>query len=490
MSGSGTGPGPGTDSPSASAAAEALHWRDTARALRAEQRMVEADTAIARARMLAPQDPLIAFLHAQSRHELGHPAADLFAQVCHLWPDNRDALRNRALAEAGEGRIGSAIDLLSDALARAPDWLDGQRVLASLRWVGGDATGFDAGYATAARANPAQAGLWLGWFAAVAQHRDWPRARAILDEAAGHLGEIRPITEARLFIAGESGDAVATAQLLQATAASDAPFVKLARIRHALRGKDPERALAIALPMVAGAPPGHPLAGQVWPYVSTCWRLLGDDRARWLAGDPVYMRAAPVGLGADEMAELAEVLRALHIAQLPYPEQSVRGGTQTDRSVLLRHEPILQRARAALLAATHDFIAALPPPETAPGTAHAALAHPLLSRPRDGVRISGSWSVRLTGGGHNVTHSHPLGWISSAFYVAVPDARTLGAAPAGHFHLGAPPEELGLALAPYATVAPRAGELVLFASTTWHGTVPTEGGERLNIAFDVVPAAG
>jgi len=442
-----------------------------ARALRGQQRMVEAEAAIAQARALAPSDPLIAFLHAQARYELGHPAAALFADACRLWPDNRDALRNRALAEASEGRVGVAVDLLSHALAGAPDWLEGHRVLAALRWVSGDAAGFDASYAQAARAHPGVVGLWLGWFAAVAQHRDWPRARAILDEAERHVGPARGILQARLFIASESGDLAETEHLLAATADGQDDFLTMARIRQALRRRDPERALALALPETRGRN-----AGQVWPYVSTCWRLLGDARAGWLDGDPPYVRAASVGLGAGELADLADLLRSLHIAQWPYPEQSVRGGTQTDRSVLLRHEPILARAREALMAAVEDYVAGLPPHDP---------AHPLLSRPRAGLMISGSWSVRLAGGGFNVTHSHPMGWISSAFYVAVPDE----AAPAGHFHYGAPPPELGLDLPPYATIAPQVGHLVLFPSTLWHGTKPTAGGERLNIAFDIVPSA-
>jgi predicted 2-oxoglutarate/Fe(II)-dependent dioxygenase YbiX len=36
-------------------------------------------------------------------------------------------------------------------------------------------------------------------------------------------------------------------------------------------------------------------------------------------------------------------------------------------------------------------------------------------------------------------------------------------------------------------IAPVAGQLVLFPSYVWHGTVPIVAGERLNIAFDVVP---
>ncbi|WDF74017.1 putative 2OG-Fe(II) oxygenase [Novosphingobium sp. KACC 22771] len=452
----------------------AIQWRDRARALRSMQRMIEADEAIAQARALAPDDRLIAFLHAQSRYELGHPAADLFAQVCRLWPDNPDALRNQAMALAAEGNVSAAVDMLYAALRQNPQWLDGHRVLASLRWVAGDAQGFDASYVEAARAHPRAQGLWLGWFSAVAQHRDWPRARAILDEAEHHLGQTKPLTEARLFIANESGDEAETARLLAATSAWDDPFIQIARIRAALRAGDPARALAIALPL-AQAAPGSPLAGQAWPYVSTCWRLLDDARGRWLDGD--FVRSMDVGLSEAELDELGDCLRALHTAQLPYPEQSVRGGTQTDRSVLLRHEPILQRARAALMGAVADYVAALPAPDP---------AHPLLSRARSEQSISGSWSVRLTGGGYNIPHSHPMGWISSAFYVSLPgDAAP---APAGHFHYGAPPLELGLDLAPCATIAPRRGDVVLFPSTLWHGTMPTASGERLNIAFDVVPA--
>lgn len=457
---------------------EAARWRDEARRLRAGQHMIEADRAIAQARVLAPGDPLIAFLHAQSRYELGFPAAALFAEVCRLWPDNLDAVRNQALAKASEGDSAAAIALLRDRLRAQPGWAEGHRVLAAIAWVNGDRAGYDASFAAAVQAEPANPAIWLGWFAAVAQMRDWPRARQVLTGAEAALGESRALTEARLFLASESGDAAETERLLTLTADWPQPFVRIAAIRHALRSGVPERALAIALPM-AQREPASVLAGQVWPYVSTCWRLLGDPRAAWLDGAPPFVADSAVGLSAAELAELAALLRGLHAAQLPYPEQSVRGGTQTDRSVLLRHEPILARTREALLAAMTDYVAGLPPHDP---------AHPLLSRPRDRVLIGGSWSVRLQAGGFNVAHSHPRGWISSAFYVDLPDAAAMGEAPAGHFHYGAPPAELGLELQPYATIPPRAGHLVLFPATLWHGTVPFAGGERLNIAFDAVPA--
>ena len=450
---------------------DAERWRDRARTCRAEQRMVEADAAIALAAGLDPEDRLTAFLRAQSAYELGHPAAGHFARVRRLWPENRDALRNHALALASEGEVSAADRLLADALASAPDWLDGHRVLAGLRFAHGDSEHYDASFAAAAQALPQHQGLWLGWFGTIAQQRDWPRAAAILDAATTTLGEIRPIAIARAFLASESGELAQARECLAALAGVQDDFLALCRIRTALRSGDPAAARDLALPLTRS-----PIAGQVWPYLSTCWRLLQDPRAHWLDGDPVMAGEIDPGFSATELADLAALLRSLHTMQAPYPEQSVRGGTQTDRSVLLRHEPLLIETRARLLDGVRQFIATLPPHDP---------VHPVLSRPRDNLRISGSWSVRLGAGGYNVTHSHPVGWLSSAFYIALPE--DMGPVPAGHFHLGAPPPELGLDLAAYATIAPRAGRLVVVPSILWHGTVPFPRGERLNIAFDVVP---
>jgi hypothetical protein len=436
--------------------------------------MARADALATRAVGQGPDDAAAAMMLAQLRFERGLPAADLFARALVLDPGNLDALRNQALALVAEGQGDAARDLLARACANRPDWLDGQRVLASLRWVAGDAQGFDRGWASAARAQPRQAALWLGWFGALAQVREWARAAAVLDEAAGHLGETMGIVSARVFLAGETGQLDACAALLDGLGDRVDDFLRVARLRLALRQGDPARARDLGLALLAG-----PAARQVWPYLGTAWRLLRDPLADWLEGDPAFVRAHDVGLSAAELAELADVLRTLHTAQAPYAEQTVRLGTQTDRSVLLRHEPIIERTRAALMAAVDRHVADLPAPDP---------RHPLLGARRDNLVVSGSWSVRLGPGGFNVTHSHPLGWLSSAFYIALPDAAVMGPAPAGHFHWGAPPAELGLDLPPRGVIAPQVGQLVLFPSYVWHGTVPIVVGERLNIAFDVVPS--
>jgi hypothetical protein len=94
--------------------------------------------------------------------------------------------------------------------------------------------------------------------------------------------------------------------------------------------------------------------------------------------------------------------------------------------------------------------------------------------------------VRLTAQGHHVSHTHPLGSISSALYVALPPPDQLGEAPAGWIRFGVPPPGLGLKLPALAQFEPKPGRLILFPSTMWHDTLPFDAGERLVIAFDVI----
>jgi len=108
--------------------------------------------------------------------------------------------------------------------------------------------------------------------------------------------------------------------------------------------------------------------------------------------------------------------------------------------------------------------------------------HPTLLAKRAPLRFSGSWSVRLAGAGFHANHVHPAGWLSSAFYVTLPE---MADGHAGWLKLGEPQAELGLDLAPFRWIEPKPGRLVLFPSTMWHGTEPFGAGERMTVAFDV-----
>ena len=98
--------------------------------------------------------------------------------------------------------------------------------------------------------------------------------------------------------------------------------------------------------------------------------------------------------------------------------------------------------------------------------------------------------VRLTEGGYHTAHFHPNGILSSACYIAVPEETVADASDkAGWLGLGRPPPELGVDLEPLASFEPRPGRLVLFPSFLFHGTRRVTGGERLTVAFDLVPVS-
>jgi tetratricopeptide (TPR) repeat protein len=442
-------------------------------ALRHEQRLTEADAVFSSALKHFPDAPPLIAGQAQTRYELGFPAAALFAMAQQAMPGNLDMLRNQALAMASEGDRAGAEHLLSAGLTQYPGWLDGHKAVSALRWTGGDAENFAESYVDACKAEPGNAALWTAWFSVVAQTKDWPASRAILDRAERQLGAVPSILAARLFMASETGEDAEAEVLLRATAHIQGDVTNLSRIRQAIRLGRYQDAKALLLPLVAA-----PSAALFWPYLSLVWRMLGDDRHLWLDRPDAFIQQREIGLTQAELAELAEVLRALHTMDKPYIEQTVRGGTQTDRSVLLRHEPILQRARTRWMETIRAIIADMPEPEE---------GHPFLCLPRSHLLLGGSWSVRLRPEGHNVPHTHPLGWMSASLYVAIPDVGQRGPAPAGHIAFGTPPPELGLDLTPYRTIAPEPGMVVTFPSTTWHAVAPFADGERLMIALDVRP---
>ncbi|WP_296680560.1 putative 2OG-Fe(II) oxygenase [Novosphingobium sp.] len=440
-------------------------------ALRREQRFADAAAVFAGARGAGATDPALLQGLAQTRYELGQPAAALFAQALQSCPGNMELLRNRALALASEGQQAKAESLLEAELARNPDWLDGHRALSTLRWTGADQARFAESYAAAMPRIPHNAALWQAWFSALAQVRDWAGATDVLDRWEASLGSSPATQVSRLFVASEAGDAATTHRLLAATQRVSGAAIDLIRVRHALRARDARGAEAICLAQVATS-----AAALFWPYLSLAWRLALDQRHLWLDNPDALIGVHRVDLAADELTDLADLLRSLHTMQRPYAEQSVRGGTQTDRSVIQRDEPIMRLAKARFLDTVRAYVDGLPPNDP---------QHPLLSLPRGHLLIEGSWSVRLLRQGYNVPHNHPVGWISTAFYIALPDAGQMGPPPCGHIALGTPPEELGLDLRAYRTIAPEPGLAALFPSTMWHRTMPFDDGERLVIALDV-----
>ena len=246
------------------------------------------------------------------------------------------------------------------------------------------------------------------------------------------------------------------------------------RVRHLLRVGEVAEAIELI-----GREMDRDQSAELWAYASTAWRLAGDPRSEWLERDERLVNVIDLTDDLPPLETMAETLRGLHVARGEYLDQSVRGGTQTDGPLLSRIDPVIRHLRRAIVAAVERYRAQLPPIDD---------AHPLLRHRRDRrVRFSGSWSVRLRSGGHHSNHVHPLGWISSALYFALPEPTAGEGEDAGWFTLGEPDRKLGIDLQPWRKIEPKPAHLVLFPSWMWHGTVPFVEGERLTVAFDVAP---
>jgi hypothetical protein len=192
----------------------------------------------------------------------------------------------------------------------------------------------------------------------------------------------------------------------------------------------------------------------------------------------IYRLQPPVGFAdiAQFNAALARELSQLHRSEQRPLAQSLRGGTQTERN-LPAGNPLIADFFAMLDTPIRDYIARLRDHDV----------HPTDRRKSANYRIAGSWSVQLQPGGFHINHVHPQGWLSSAYYLELPESVKDSTSRAGWLKFGEPGFPI-VACPPDHFVEPAAGMLVLFPSYVWHGTVPfNEGGRRLTAAFDVVP---
>ncbi len=177
------------------------------------------------------------------------------------------------------------------------------------------------------------------------------------------------------------------------------------------------------------------------------------------------------------LAYLRDKLESLHNTRRHPVDQSMVFGTQTLDDLLSRREPFIEQLRDALYEQLLTVVAALPDDSK----------HPFLSRKAQDIGFSDSWSVLLRQQGFHKNHFHSAGWLSSAFYLAVPDAVNAGQRE-GWIKFGEPGFNAREPLAPEHWVKPEEGALVVFPSYMWHGTVPlTTAKERMTVGYDVLP---
>lgn len=444
-------------------------WQVLGLAHRRREDLAPAVVAFEKAAALAPDNPLIAHSLARSLLEAGLPAVEPFERALALAPQSDAVILGLLAAKFAEGRLDEAMADAAARLAANPGWLSGHASLGRLRWLKGEREDFASSFEAAVRCAPRDVLVWREWADTQIYAERYDEVLAIVARGRRAAGD-HPIFDALETIAvAEKGETEAADRLFAGLGRIGHIGMAVRYLRHLLRSGRPAEAGQFGAQWLGDAE-----ADSVWPYMAVAWRLTGDSRWPALEGDERLVGIYDIGNEIPSLLSLAEHLRALHHAFGQPLDQSVRGGTQTDGPLFSRIEPEIRALRAAIVAAVERHIAQMP---------QLQCGHPSLIAKRAPVRFAGSWSVRLTGAGFHSNHVHPQGWISSAFYVALPE--TMGEGEEGWLKLGEPETALGLDLAPFRTIEPRPGRLVLFPSTMWHGTIPFTEGERLTVAFDV-----
>ena len=437
--------------------------------------MEDAYRSICVAASLAPSHNDIAFAKAQFTYETWRPAKHLFEELLSNTRYNYDIVKSAALTFVAEGSPDHAIQLLSDHLLEKPDWVNGHELLATINSTT-DRQAIDDSFQIACKNLPANDQLRMAWFYLHSKARNWDTAKEILESFTSKFKETTDYKISEIFLRSESGENVKNEEFDKIDSPYRHPEFDLCRVRFYLRNGDPTRAEKIAQFYIDKS-----AAKSFWPYLSICWRLKDNCQFEWLERGGDLASVSDLSMNEDELKALGATLRKLHKLNRPYIEQSIRGGTQTDRHLFFNPNANIQNLKQRVHKSITRYIASLPSLDQ---------RHPFLNRKPRNVRYSGAWSVALSGQGYHRSHTHVLGWLSSAMYISVPADSELGPTPSGYLSFGSPPAELGLQLNPYKQIKPQVGNLVLFPSYTWHKTEPFHTGERLTVAFDAVPSLG
>lgn len=461
--------------------------------LRSAGRLQEAADAYDKSVSADPDFGSAWFRLGMMRRFLGKPAQALacFDKADQLGIKGPELLDARGSTLIDLGEVEQAFRHINTLTETFPQYPSGHVILANLLWQYGKTLqpGQDpvSAFRQAADAQSSNSQLQLAYIGFLMEIRQ-------AEEALQRIRQLRQQAEAPVLLALEADALDRLGELEQANTlyeksyqlfGQDDPAFLNSYARHLLKSSHWDRAASIAERVTSL----NPLDQEGWANLGTAWRLLKDPREHWLMDyDRLITSIAvepPTGFQTMTafLDELRPALNARHKSSREPAQQSLRGGSQTDGQLFGRDDPIIDKAEAALLSAANRHIKNLPDDRE----------HPFLCRKGRQAKMLGSWSVKLRSSGNHINHIHSKGWMSSAFYVSLPQSvknRENQNSLAGWICFGQPSEELGLGLPPRRSIQPKEGYLALFPSYMWHGTVPFIDDEaRMSIAFDMLPDA-
>lgn len=466
-----------TASPSAEA------WELLANALHASDKLEAALAAIGKALTLEPNRASAAHARAVILSKIGRneEALNVLDALEARGVSAPAIALSRGTAYFNLSRTEESEATFAGGVARWPTDSALQSALANARWMRGDGETFARDFEAAVARQPDDIRLRLGCADLLRRADMRGRAEDLLRAGLQRAPEDVALLQSLGVLLDEMDRTSEGVPLLQRAVARAPQYPPIrANLAFALLrlGRGDE-----ALREIGPARTAEPLH-QEWICCETmALRQLGDARYHELCDYEKMVRAfdLPAPRGFANMTAFNEALSAslsrLHALEAHPLDQSLRGGSQTSRSLIYVEDETIQAYLAALREPIQAYIDSMGPPDP---------NHPWSGRKSGNFRLSGAWSVKLRANGYHINHLHPAGWISSAYYVALPKAVSEASGQQGWIKFGEPRWPT-----PRCTVEkvvqPQEGRLVLFPSYMWHGTIPFSAGERLTAPFDVVP---
>jgi tetratricopeptide (TPR) repeat protein len=443
---------------------------------RHDDALVTAETAL----KLAPTLRGLRYNYATALDKMGRgrEALDIYEKLAKQDLDTAELALNYARALFAEGRKTEAEAVAAKGVELWPGSSPLHAALARMRWLRGEGENCVAATEAAIRERPKDLGLRLTL--ADALHRGgYPqKALDVLNGVLRAAPDTLPVLTGVGVILDELNRPLDGLKVLRRAAelSTDKKTAQRNMLSTLLRAGQPEEALQIIYALREQDPNEQYLIA----CATVALRMIGDAQYRlWCDYERLvrtYDIQAPPGYFTAQAfnADLAAVLRNQHKTNAHPLDQYMFNGSQTGRSLLGLKEPSIKRFLETVDDAVRDYMGRLRADE------------PMGARRAKQCRYTKLWSLRLVDGGYQSNHVHDRGWISSAYYAAVMPGERVKDPRSGWLKFGEAnraPAKCG----PEKFIEPKVGTLVLFPSYFWHGTIPFEGGERLSMAFDVVP---
>jgi tetratricopeptide (TPR) repeat protein len=401
------------------------------------------------------------------------PAADAYNVALQLGPPTSELWTSLGAAMRYLLRDQEAFEAFSNALALDAANVIAHRNVNALLWSYGRTDKYLDSYRTLLPLVPTDTSVRIAFIEDLLRHKETDEAEVLLNEIIAIDGANPEIVKlnGRLEMARGNFDGAYD------PASSECQTLRLDALLKAHRF---EQAFELAGPILKSLPDDQDILAR---YIGAS-KLSRRRDPLGLWNPDVFVKAIdlvpPHGRGVDDFnEELAEQLRPQHVTTMHPLDQTLRGGTQTFGNLFATDvSPIMTQLVSMFRLAITRYLDDLP----------RDLHHPVPRRMKTGFDFAGSWSARLAANGFHTNHIHPRGWLSSAYYVALPQETADPVTKAGWFKLGQTNMDLGEGDTPLQLIEPRVGRLILFPSFYWHGTTPfTDLAERLTVAFDVVP---